>query len=105
MIVKYLLAGVAAGAASALYLYLNYHPILLQGAVHAAIFASGLVIAAVMARAGLTARKVATYVAGALPVHLAIHFFVIKDIAQLLLPVPPAMGVSHFLLNLSSSLP
>lgn len=105
MIIKYLLAGVAAGAASALYLYFNYHPILLQGAVHAAIFASGLVIAVIVARSNMTARKAAAYVAGALPVHLAIHFFVIKDIAQLLLPGPLAMGVSHFLLNLSSSLP
>jgi hypothetical protein len=95
--IGYLLAGLAAGAASALYLYFNYHPLLLQGAIHAAMFASGLIVALV-AKRRLTAGKAAAYVAGALPVHLAIHFLLIKDI-QLL---PATMGVSHFLLNLSS---
>lgn len=93
---RYLLTGLAAGAASALYLYFNYQPLLLQGAVHAAIFASGL-MAAFVAKRRLAARNAAVYVAGALPVHLAIHFLLIRDI-QLL----PAIGVSHFLLNLSS---
>lgn len=85
MTAKYLLAGLAAGAASALYLYLNYHPLLLQGTIHAAIFASGLILAFV-AKMTLTVRKVAVYVAGALPVHLAIHLLLIKDV-QLLPPV------------------
>lgn len=39
----YLLIRVAAGVASALYLAYNYHPLLLNGAIHAAIFSSGLV--------------------------------------------------------------
>lgn len=89
---KWVLAGVAAGTASALYLAATYHPLLLHGTIHAVIFASGL-IAGYFAKA-LTAKKAELYVAGALPVHLAIHFLVIGDLAQLI-------GVSH-LLNLAS---
>jgi hypothetical protein len=89
--IKYLLAGIAAGAASATYLAFYYQPILLNGAVHAAIFVSGL--AAMYLAKALTAKKAGWYVAGALPVHLAIHFIVIKDL-QL-------TGVSQFL-NLPS---
>lgn len=85
-----LAAGVAAGAASALYFAYNYHPILVHGPIHAAIFASGLV--AIYFAKRLTAKKVGWYVAGALPVHLAIHFFIIRDLAHL-------VGVSHILLN------
>jgi hypothetical protein len=86
-------AGIAAGTLSALYLAYNYHPILLHGAVHAGIFASGLIVMYFARK--LTARKAGWYVAGALPVHLAIHFMVIRDLAQL-------MGVSHILLNFGS---
>jgi hypothetical protein len=89
----YLLAGIAAGAASAIYLSYNYHPLLLNGAVHAAIFGSGLVAMYFAKR--LTAKSAGWYVAGALPVHLAIHFVVIGDLAQLI-------GVSHILLNFLS---
>lgn len=88
-----LAAGIAAGTASALYLAYNYQPILLNGAIHAAIFASGLV--AMYFAKKLTAKKAGWYVAGALPVHLAIHFVVIRDLTHLI-------GVSHFLLNFSS---
>ena len=90
-----LIAGIAAGAASALYFAYNYHPVLLNGTIHAAIFASGLV-AMFLARK-LSARRAAWYIAGALPVHLAIHFVIIGDLAQLVM-----MGVSHILLNFSS---
>jgi hypothetical protein len=89
--IKYMLAGIAAGAASATYLAFFYQPILVNGAIHAAIFASGL-IAMYLAKT-FTAKKAGWYVAGALPVHLAIHFVVIKDL-QL-------TGVSQFL-NLPS---
>jgi hypothetical protein len=89
--IKHLLAGIAAGVASAMYLAFYYQPILLNGAVHAAIFASGLV--AMYLSKTLTAKKAGWYVAGALPVHLAIHFVVIRDL-QL-------TGVSQFL-NLPS---
>jgi hypothetical protein len=89
----YLLIGIAAGVASALYLFYNYHPLLLNGAVHAAIFGSGLV--AMYFSKKLTAKSAGWYLAGALPVHLAIHFVIIRDLAQLI-------GVSHILLNLSS---
>ncbi|HEU4984304.1 MAG TPA: hypothetical protein VFT58_01580 [Nitrososphaera sp.] len=93
MIIKYALAGIAAGAASATYLVFYYQPILLNGAIHAAIFVSGLVVMYITK--SLTAKKAGAYVAGALPVHLAIHFVVIRDLTQLI-------GASHFLLNLSS---
>jgi len=89
----YLLAGLAAGIASALYLFYNYHPLLLNGAVHAAIFATGLVAMYFAKR--LSAKSAGWYMAGALPVHLAIHFVIIRDLAQL-------MGVSHILLNFLS---
>ena len=89
----YLLAGLAAGVASALYLFYNYHPLLLNGAVHAAIFATGLVAMYFAKR--LNAKSAGWYLAGALPVHLAIHFVMIGDLAQL-------MGVSHILLNFLS---
>ena len=85
---KWMLAGVAAGTASALYLAFTYHPLLLHGTIHAVIFASGLIAGYVTNT--LTARKAGLYVAGALPVHLAIHFLVIGDLAQLI-------GVSHVL--------
>jgi lysylphosphatidylglycerol synthetase-like protein (DUF2156 family) len=91
---KVLLIGVVAGAASALYLAYNYQPILVQGAIHAAIFASGLVVL-YFAKKKLDAKVIGWYLAGALPVHLAIHFMVIGDLAQL-------MGVSHILLNFLS---
>ena len=89
----YLLVGIAAGVASALYLFYNYQPILLNGAVHAAIFGSGLV--AMYFAKKLTSRTGGWYLVGALPVHLAIHFTVIGDLAQLI-------GVSHALLNFLS---
>lgn len=89
--IRYVLAGVGAGAASALYLYFTYHPLLIHGFVHAAIFAAGII--AMLITGTLAAKKVGAYVAGALPVHLAIHFLVIGDL-QLI-------GVSQFL-NLSS---
>jgi hypothetical protein len=89
----FLVIGIAAGVASALYLAYNYHPLLLNGAIHAGIFASGLV--AMYFAKKLTARSASWYLAGALPVHLAIHFVIIRDLAQLI-------GVSHALLNFLS---
>lgn len=89
----FLLAGIAAGVTSALYLFYNYQPILLNGVVHAAIFGSGLVVMYFAKR--LTTRAAGWYLLGALPVHLAIHFVIIGDLAQL-------TGVSHALLNFSS---
>jgi hypothetical protein len=43
----------------------------------------------------LNVRTIGLYLAGALPVHLAIHFTIIGDLAQLI-------GVSHILLNFLS---
>lgn len=88
---RWALYGIAAGAASALYLAYTYHPLSLHGTIHAAIFASGLIMA-YFAKT-LTAKKAGYYVAGALPVHLAIHFIIIRDL-QL-------TGVSHLLNFLS----
>lgn len=89
----YLLTGLSAGTASALYLFYNYHPVLLNGAIHAAIFSTGLVVMYFAKR--LSAKSAGWYLAGALPVHLAIHFVLIRDITQL-------MGVNHILLNFLS---
>jgi hypothetical protein len=89
----YLLIGVAASVSSAFYLFYNYHPILLNGTIHAGIFASGLVAMYFVKK--LTVRTTGWYLVGALPVHLAIHFAVIGDLAQLI-------GVSHALLNFLS---
>jgi hypothetical protein len=91
--IAFLLAGIVAGTASALYLAYNYQPILLNGTIHAAIFASGLV--AIFFAKRLTAKAAGWYLAGALPVHLAIHFVVIRDLVQL-------TGTSHILLNFLS---
>ncbi len=89
-----LLAGLAAGTVSGFYFAFYYHPVLLNGTIHAAIFGSGL--AGMLIARKLTASKAGWYIAGALPIHLAIHFLVIGDLAQL-------MGVSHILLNFASS--
>ena len=74
----YLFIGIAAGAASALYFAYNYHPILLNGTIHAGIFASGLI--AMHFAKKLNARNAGWYLVGALPVHLAIHFTIIGDL-------------------------
>ncbi len=78
MLLIYVFIGLAAGVASALYLAYNYHPLLLNGAIHAGIFASGLV--AMYFAKKLTARTAGWYLVGALPVHLAIHFTIIGDL-------------------------
>ena len=89
--IKYALAGVGAGAASAFYLYFMYDPLLLHGVIHAGIFAAGLIV--MIVTGNWTSKSAGAYIAGALPVHLAIHIFVIGDL-QLI-------GVSQ-LLNFSS---
>lgn len=77
--IRYVLAGIGAGAASALYLYFSYHPLLIHGVIHAAIFAAGII--ALFITGTLTAKKAGAYVGGALPVHLAIHFLIIGDLS------------------------
>ena len=89
----FLIAGAVGGAASALYLAYNYHPLLLNGAIHGGIFVSPLVAMYFVKKLNL--RTSGLYLAGALPVHLAIHFRIIGDLAQLI-------GVSHILLNFLS---
>lgn len=89
----FFLAGLAAGAASAFYLAHNYHPLLINGAIHSGIFVSVLVAMYFVKK--LNVRTAGVYLAGALSVHLAIHFAIIGDLAQL-------MGVSHILLNFLS---
>jgi len=89
----FLILGVVAGAASALFLAYNYHPLLLNGAIHGAIFVSPLVTMYFVKK--LNVCNAGWYMAGALPVHLAIHFTIIGDLGQLI-------GVSHNLLNFLS---
>jgi hypothetical protein len=89
----FLIAGIVGGATSAFYLAYNYHPLLLNGAIHGGIFVSPLV--AMYFAKKLNVRTTGLYLAGALPVHLAIHFTIIGDLAQLI-------GVSHILLNFLS---
>ena len=89
----FLIAGAVGGATSAFYLAYNYHPLLLNGAIHGGIFVSPLVVMYFVKK--LNVRTGDLYLAGALPVHLAIHFTIIGDLAQLI-------GVSHTLLNFLS---
>ena len=89
----FLIAGAVGGATSAFYLAYNYHPLLVNGAIHGGIFVSPLVAMYFVKK--LNVRTAGLYLAGALPVHLAIHFTIIGDLAQLI-------GVSHILLNLLS---
>jgi lysylphosphatidylglycerol synthetase-like protein (DUF2156 family) len=89
----FFLSGLAAGAASAFYLAYNYHPLLLNGMIHSVILVLGLVTMHFVKK--LNVYTAGLYMAGALPVHLAIHFTIIGDLAQLI-------GVSHILLNFLS---
>lgn len=89
----FLIAGAVGGATSAFYLAYNYHPLLLNGAIHGGIFVSPLVAMYFVKK--LNVRTTGLYLAGALPVHLTIHFTIIGDLAQLI-------GVSHILLNFLS---
>ena len=89
----FLIVGAVGGATSAFYLAYNYHPLLLNGVIHGGIFVSPLV--AMYSVKKLNMRSSGLYLAGALPVHLAIHFTIIGDLAQLI-------GVSHLLLNFLS---
>lgn len=89
----FFLAGLAAGAASAFYLVYNYHPLLINGVIHGGILVS--VLFAMYFAKKLNVRTAGLYMAGALPVHLAIHFAILGDLAQL-------MDVSHILLNFLS---
>lgn len=89
----FLIAGAVGGATSAFYLAYNYHPLLSNGAIHGGIFVSPLVAMYFVKK--LNVRTTGLYLASALPVHLAIHFTIIGDLAQLI-------GVSHVLLNFLS---
>jgi hypothetical protein len=89
----FLIVGAVGGATSAFYLAYNYHPLLLNGVIHGVIFVSPLVVMYFVKK--LNMRSSGLYLAGALPVHLAIHFTIIGDLAQLI-------GVSHILLNFLS---
>ncbi len=89
----FLFAGAVGGATSAFYLAYNYHPLLVNGVIHGGIFVSPLVAMYFVKK--LNVRTIGLYLAGALPVHLAIHFTIIGDLAQLI-------GVSHILLNFLS---
>ena len=89
----FLIVGIVGGAVSAFYLAYNYHPLLINGVIHGGIFVSLLVAMYFVKKWNV--RTVGLYLASALPVHLAIHFIIIGDLAQLI-------GVSHILLNFLS---
>jgi ABC-type thiamin/hydroxymethylpyrimidine transport system permease subunit len=89
----FLIIGTVGGATSAFYLAHNYHPLLVNGVIHGGIFISPLIAMYFVKK--LNVRTTGLYLAGALPVHLAIHFTIIGDLAQLI-------GVSHILLNFLS---
>jgi hypothetical protein len=89
----FLIVGAVGGATSAFHLAYNYHPLLLNGAIHGGIFVSPLVAMYFVKK--LNMRSSGLYLAGALPVHLAIHFTIIGDLAQLI-------WVSHLLRNFLS---
>ena len=89
----FLIAGAVGGATSAFYLAYNYHPLLVNGVINGGIFVSPLVAMYFVKK--LNVRTIGLYLAGALPVHLAIHFTIIGDLGQLI-------GVSHILLNFLS---
>jgi hypothetical protein len=89
----FLIVGAVGGATSAFYLAYNYHPLLVNGTIHGGIFVSPLIAMYFVKK--LNVRTIGLYLAGALPVHLAIHFIIIGDLAQLI-------GVSHILLNFLS---
>jgi hypothetical protein len=80
----FLLAGIASGFTSAMYLYFNYEPVLLQLPIHAVIFIAGYFLL----RRFLLVPKfsvkdwkpLSIYLIGALPIHLTIHALLIKDI-------------------------
>jgi len=83
-LILFLLAGIASGFASAIYLYFNYEPVLLQLPIHVAIFMTGYFLL----RRFLPVPKfnikdwkpLSIYLIGALPIHLTIHATVIKDV-------------------------
>ena len=61
----FLIAGAVGGATSAFYLAYNYHPLLLNGAIHGGIFVSPLVAMYFVKK--LNVRTTGLYLAGALP--------------------------------------
>jgi len=81
---QFLLAGIASGFASALYLYINYEPILLQLPAHAAIFMAGYFLLRRFLHIAKFGSKdwkpLSIYLVGALPLHLTMHVMLIKDI-------------------------
>jgi hypothetical protein len=89
----FLITGVVGGATSAFYLSYYYDPLILNGAIHVGIFLSPLVAMYFIKKVNV--HTTGLYLAGALPVHLAIHFAIIGDLGQFI-------GVSHSLLNFLS---
>lgn len=81
-VIQFLLAGIASGFASAMYLYTNYEPVSLQLPVHAIIFMAGyFLLLRFQHFAKLKDWKLlGIYLVGALPLHLTIHATLIKDI-------------------------
>ncbi|GBC74596.1 hypothetical protein HRbin05_00640 [archaeon HR05] len=72
-------AGVASGIASALYLYFNREPLMVQLTIHALMFPSGYILLYLYKRVR-NYKSIAVYLVSALPLHLLIHILLIRDI-------------------------
>lgn len=80
----FLLAGIASGLASAVYLYFNYQPAFIQLPIHGAMFVAAYLLLSLALRTGRSAghrKLLGAYLIGALPPHLAIHALLIGDIS------------------------
>ena len=90
----FFLAALAAGAARCIIPVYNYHPLLVNGVIHSGILVSVLVVMHFVKKIECMCWWTICMV-GVLPVHLAINFAIIGNLAQL-------MDVSHILLNFLS---
>ncbi|GBC73365.1 hypothetical protein HRbin04_00763 [archaeon HR04] len=71
-------AGAASGIASALYLYFNREPLMVQLTIHVLMLSSGYILLSLYKRVNY--KSIAVYLVSALPMHLLIHILLIRDI-------------------------
>ncbi|MEM2923773.1 MAG: hypothetical protein QW560_05115 [Candidatus Nitrosocaldus sp.] len=70
--------GMVFGLISALYLYFNREPLIVQLTIHILIFSSGYIL--LYKRVSSYAKGIAVYLASALPLHLLIHIILVRDV-------------------------
>ncbi|MEM4277900.1 MAG: hypothetical protein QW593_03805 [Candidatus Nitrosocaldus sp.] len=78
-------AGMASGITSALYLYFNREPLMVQLTIHALILSSGYILLYKRV-SNYGAKSIALYLVSALPLHLLIHILLIRDVTMALTP-------------------